>query len=102
MRQVIQGISLVIVVFLGLVLASLDQIEAMHPTARQLTIIITIIYMLAFLLVAIDPNMIRVFIFGPFGPYVSLLILIIIFLLTYLFLVPAIQYLVGGFSFGAL
>lgn len=95
MRQIIQLISLAIVGFLGLVLTSIDKIEGMSPFSKQLTIFITLIYMLAFLLVAIDPNAIRIAFLGHFEPYIKLLILIVIFLLTYLFLIPTILYFIG-------
>ena len=95
MRQIIQLISLAIVGFLGLVITSIDKIEGMSPFSKQLTIIITLLYMLVFLLVAINPNEIRITIFGHFKPYVKLLVLIVTLLLTYLFLIPAILYFIG-------
>lgn len=95
MRQIIQLISLAIVGFLGLVLSSMDKIEGISPITKNLTIFITIIYMLVFLLIAIDPNTIRIFFFGHFEPYSKLIILIVIFLLTYLFLIPAILRVIG-------
>lgn len=95
MRQTIQLISLSIVVFLGLVLTSIDKIEGMTSFSKQLTIGITLIYMFIFLLIAIDPNAIRIAIFGHFNPYTKLIILILIFLLTYLFLIPVLLYLIG-------
>lgn len=91
MRQIIQIISLTIVIFLGLVLSALDNLPMSGATVT-ITSIITMLYILVFLLIAIDPNMIRILMFGPFGPYVSLLVAIIVLLLTYLFLIPAIAY----------
>ena len=96
MRQIIQLISLAIVGFLGLILTSIDKIEGMSPFSKQLTIIITLLYMLVFLLVAINPNEIRITFLGHFEPYIRLLVLIIIFFLTYLFLIPAILYFIGA------
>ena len=96
MRQIIQLISLAILGFLGLVLSSIDKIEGMSSFSKKLTIIITLIYMFVFLLMAIDPNSVRIAFFGHFKPYTQLIILIVIILLTYLFLIPALLYLIGG------
>ena len=74
MRKTIQLISLSIVVVLGLVLTSVDKIEGMTPFSKQLTSIVTLIYMFIFLMFAIDPNQIRIIVFGHFKPYIHLII----------------------------
>ncbi|ETA68454.1 hypothetical protein MettiDRAFT_1925 [Methanolobus tindarius DSM 2278] len=95
MRTLIQGISLLIFAFLLLILTSIDNMVGFSTFSKQLTTFVTLIYLIIFLLLIIDPNQVRIFTLGHFEPYKKLLILIAMLLLTYVFLVPAILYMVG-------
>lgn len=96
MRSLIQGISFLIVLFFALILISIDDMQGISNLHKDTAIAITVIYMLFFVYVAIDPNQARITVLGHFKSYEKLLIVIVLLLLTYFVLVPTLVPVIGG------
>jgi small-conductance mechanosensitive channel len=93
MRSIIQLVSFLIILLLTVALVSIENMEDVGGFSKIIAMILTLLYMIVFVYIAIDPNQARIKSVGSFKSYVSLLGLILIFLLTYFFLIPIIIYL---------